>query len=87
MHEFGLMRDLVRVVEERGREAGAERVVSITLCVGALAAVDTEHLRAHFVEAARGTIAAGASLHFAETTDLWGPDAQGIVLQALEVSS
>ena len=85
MHEFGLMRDVVRIVEEKGREAGAERVVSITLRVGALAAADPEHLRAHFVEAARGTLAEGAELRFRQTSDLSDPDAQGIMLQALEV--
>lgn len=86
MHEAGMMRHVLRMVEEQRAAAGGGRVVSITLRVGALAAADPEHLRAHFVEEARGTIAEGAIVHFVVATDIFDGNAQDILLEELEIT-
>lgn len=86
MHEHGLMRNVIRMVEEGGAIADDERVVSITLRIGALAAADPEHLRVHFIEAARGTIAEGANLQFVVAADVFDPCAQEVVLEELTVA-
>ena len=62
MHELGLMRSLMRIVEAEARKAGAERVTAITVSLGALSPISDEHLRRHFDEAARGTVSEGARL-------------------------
>jgi hydrogenase nickel incorporation protein HypA/HybF len=62
MHEMGIVRDLVRRLEQAARDAGAERVSGAVVWLGALSNFSPQHFRIHFDAEARGTIAEGAVL-------------------------
>jgi hydrogenase nickel incorporation protein HypA/HybF len=85
MHEMSLMRDLLRQIDSLAREQGATRVVSVGLRLGALAHISPSHLREHFVDGARGSVAEGARLDIEASDDTADPQAQSIVLTRIEV--
>jgi hydrogenase nickel incorporation protein HypA/HybF len=68
MHEMSLLRGLLNQIESIARKHSASRVTVVRLKLGPLAHIEPEHLREHFVQAARGTVAASARLEI-ETTD------------------
>ncbi len=68
MHELSLLRGLLGQIEQIARRHGAERVSVVRLRLGPLAHIEPDHLRGHFIDAARGTVADGACLEI-ETTD------------------
>ena len=80
------MDDLVRKVLA---VAGAERATSVTrirVRLGALSHFTPEHFREHWGDAARGTLAEGADVDAVMDDELTGGAAQGVVLEAVEVS-
>jgi hydrogenase nickel incorporation protein HypA/HybF len=87
MHELTLMVDVMRKVERVAADAGAERVVAVSLWLGALAHISPDHLREHFEIAARGGVAEGARVDVDLDTDIDNPDAQEIILVSVEVDS
>ena len=86
MHEFGLMNDLLNKIDGIARQQGAERVVGVTVWLGALSHISAGHFREHFVHGARGTVADGAELAVETSTDTDHPQAQQIVLRRIEVA-
>lgn len=62
MHELSLAHRLVTLAEEAARDAGARRVLAVTLKVGVLSGVATEALRFAYDIAAAGTLLAGSRL-------------------------
>ena len=62
MHELSLAEGLIEQVKRAVREAGAVRVTSLHLRIGALSGVDPDALRFGFDVAARGTLLDGAAL-------------------------
>ena len=68
MHEMSLLRGLITQIDSIAGENQARRVSVVRLKLGPLAHIEPDHLREHFVESARGTIADGARLEI-ETTD------------------
>ena len=66
MHEASLADDLVRKAEQVARAEGAVRVTSVTVRVGGLCHLTSEHLCEHFTEAARGTIVEGSAVKVVE---------------------
>lgn len=62
MHELGLTKDLVDLVTAKAVEAGAKRVVSIRLVVGAISGVEADAVSFCFEVVSKGTIAEGARL-------------------------
>ena len=84
MHEKALMDDLMRKIEA---EAGAEggRVTRIRVRLGALSHFTEAHFREHFEHASRGTIAEGAAVEAELRTDPTEPNAQGVVLESIDV--
>ena len=62
MHEMALAESLVELIEEEARKHAAQRVKTVRLAVGALAAVEPEALAFCFDAAARGAAAEGARL-------------------------
>jgi hydrogenase nickel incorporation protein HypA/HybF len=87
-HEFSLMADLMRKIEDTVRQDGGHgRIVGVTVKLGALAHISAAHFRDHFQHAARGSVAAGAQLHIIESADATDPHAQDIMLESVEVSS
>jgi hydrogenase nickel incorporation protein HypA/HybF len=87
MHEFSLINDLLRKIEAVAARHNARKVVAVNVTIGALAHISPEHLRGHFVEAAAGTVAAGARLEVRRLTDQADPHAQDIRLENVEVEA
>ena len=85
MHEHALMNDLMRKIEAEAAAAGGGRVTRVRVRLGALSHFTPEHFREHFVDAARGTAAEGAEVETELRTDPTEPEAQGVVLESLEV--
>lgn len=85
MHESALMASLIRQVEGIAQAYGAQKVVSVTLALGALAPVTPAHLRDHFQLATLGTVAEGAALAIEVEKDPADPQAQTIRLTDVEV--
>jgi hydrogenase nickel incorporation protein HypA/HybF len=70
MHEMSLLRGLLTQIEVTARRHGARRVTVVRLKLGPLAHIEPDHLRAHFIAAAGGTIADTARLEIQTTDDL-----------------
>ncbi len=85
MHETGLVRDLIGRIEAAAEANGAQRVVSVTVWIGALSHLSAEHFREHFGIESRGTLAEGAALKLTESTDAADARAQHLVLESLEM--
>ena len=85
MHEFSLMADLMRKIEQVATEQQASRVVKVSVWLGALAHISAEHFREHFVIGAANSIAGGATLEVEESDDIEHPQAQEILLRSIEV--
>lgn len=70
MHEHSLLRGLMAQIDAVARQHGAAHVRIVRLKLGPLACITPDHLREHFVEAARTTVAEGAQLEIAVTEEL-----------------
>jgi hydrogenase nickel incorporation protein HypA/HybF len=81
------MNDVMRRIEEVGREGGAVRVTRVVVRLGALSHFTPEHFREHFADAAQDTIAEGAVVDAVVETDPADPRATGVLLESLEVES
>lgn len=84
MHETGIVRGLVRRLEQAAAEAGAVRVAAVDVWLGALSQFSPEHFREHFDEAARGTVAERALLRLELSDDIGDPHAQGVVIRSVD---
>lgn len=62
MHERSLMDALLRQIEAAAQAAGGARVTCVRVRVGPMFHGSADHLREHFDEVARGTLADGATL-------------------------
>jgi hydrogenase nickel incorporation protein HypA/HybF len=85
VHEASLMKSLMGKVEQLARENGAGRVTRLSVKLGALSHFSPDHFREHFERAARGTVAAGASLEIELLTDISDPRAQDVILDSADV--
>jgi hydrogenase nickel incorporation protein HypA/HybF len=85
VHEQHLTRDLVRKLEALAEAEGGARVIRIRVRLGALSHFTPEHFREHFEGAARGTRAEGAEIQAELSTDPGEPEAQGVVLETVEL--
>jgi hydrogenase nickel incorporation protein HypA/HybF len=85
MHDQALMRDLMGRIVELAEEEGATGVTRIAVRLGALSHVTPEHFLQHFEDAACGTVAEGASVDATLDGDTTGPNAQGVVLESVEL--
>ena len=85
MHEQALMNDLMRRIEAEAAAGGAHRVTRIRVALGALSHFSPEHFREHFEDSSRGTVAEGAAVEAEVRTDPTEPDAQGVVLESIDI--
>lgn len=85
MHETGMVRDLIRHIDEAAARHNARRVVAVQVWLGALSHLSAPHFRAHFQAESRGTPAEGARLTVTESTDPSDPRAQQLLLESLEM--
>jgi hydrogenase nickel incorporation protein HypA/HybF len=87
MHEASLMADLIRKITTLAEAQQARHVTGVRVTLGALSHLSPDHLRAHFVQATRGIVAAGARLDIDARTDITEPMAQDIRLDSIEVEA
>ncbi len=85
MHERKLMEDLIAKIESEASAQHARRVTRVRVRLGALSHFTEGHFREHFVDAARGGIAEGAEVETELRTDPTEPEAQGVVLESIDV--
>jgi hydrogenase nickel incorporation protein HypA/HybF len=86
MHEQATIRDLVATVLKVAEENDAIRVVRIKVKLGALSHFTPEHFVEHWVDASGGTIAEGCKVESELSEDLTDPQAQGVVLEDIEIA-
>lgn len=87
MHEKHLTEDLVRRIEVIAAAEGGGRVSRIRVRLGALSHFTPEHFREHFGDSAAGTVAEGADVEAELATDPTAPEAQGVVLESIDIES
>lgn len=85
MHEFSLIANLFKKLENVVKEQEADRATEVTVRLGALSHISAEHFREHFDQASPGTVAEGARLNVLTSTDASDPNAQEILLESIEV--
>jgi hydrogenase nickel incorporation protein HypA/HybF len=76
---------LMGAIEAAARAEGAARVTRIRVRLGALSHFTPDHFREHFSDASAGTLAEGAEVEAELATDPTEPDAQGILLESIDV--
>ena len=62
MHEMSLVKDIVQVVNTKATESGANRVIWVSLLVGAIRDIHEELLQPCFDYFSRGSVAEGAEI-------------------------
>lgn len=78
--------DRGRIVSSEGLNIpGASRVTCGRVRLGALSHFTPGHFREHFADTARATVAEGAAVEVAESTDPTEPRAQGVVLESVDL--
>ena len=85
MHESGLIRDVVHRAEAAARDANAKRIVRISVWLGALSQMSDGHFREHFEQEIPGTLAESAELAVEVSDDPLHPQAQSVMLQAVDL--
>ena len=85
MHEKAVMDDLIRKLEAEAQAEGGGRITRIRVQLGALSHFTEAHFREHFEDAARGTVAEGAAVEAELRTDPTEPQAQGVVLESIDL--
>ncbi len=86
MHEKSLMDNLMNKIFELAKKEKANKVVKVTVKLGALSHMSKEHFKEHFDIAAHGTIAQDAEIFAHESTDIHDPNAQHVILQSIDVT-
>jgi hydrogenase nickel incorporation protein HypA/HybF len=81
------MKDLMRKIESEAQAEGGTRVTRIRVRLGALSHFTVDHFREHFEDASRGTLAEGAEVEAELRTDPTEPEAQGVVLESIELET
>lgn len=66
MHEYGITESLLRIVEDKAKEAGVTNVTSIRVVVGALTGFVPDCIQFYYETMSKNTIAEGATLEFEE---------------------
>jgi hydrogenase nickel incorporation protein HypA/HybF len=85
MHETGLVRDLIRRIDQAAAANGAARVSGVGVWLGALSHLSAAHFREHFEIESRGSAAEGARLTITESADPADADAQHLRLETLDL--
>ena len=87
MHEFSLMADLLRKIEQLAKDTDTDRVTAVKVKLGALSHITPEHFREHFEKAIVGTVAEGARLDVEQCVDQHDPNAQDILLDSIDIAA
>lgn len=84
MHELSLAESVMQIIQEAAETQHFQRVKSITLDIGELAAVEVDALRFCFDAVSRNTLAEGAELHIRQTQGLGQCNACGATMAMQE---
>jgi hydrogenase nickel incorporation protein HypA/HybF len=79
------MNDLMRRIARAVEAHGGERVVTVSVWLGALSHMTPDHFREHFEESSAGTLAEGAKLEIETSDDIHDPAATDLLLKGVEV--
>ena len=85
MHEQSLMTDLIRKIQSVSENNGSKKVVEVKIMLGAFSHISPSHLAEHFNIAAKGTIAEGARIDVAVSSDEADPNAREIMLESVQL--
>jgi len=85
MHELSLVASLCSRAEAAARAEGAQRIVGLSVRLGALSHLSPDHLRDHLARASVGSILEGAEVAVSVDTDPESPTAQDIELLSVDV--
>jgi len=85
MHETGIVRALVKKLEETARQSGAVRISAVSVWLGALSQFSAGHFREHFEEEAAGTVAQDARLGIEVSDDARDPDAHHVIIRSVDL--
>jgi hydrogenase nickel incorporation protein HypA/HybF len=85
MHEQALMRDVIGRIVEVAESERASGVTKVSIRLGALSHFTPDHFREHYISAARGTLAEGATVVATLDDDITAAEAQGVVVETIEL--
>ena len=85
MHERTLLRNVMSRIDEIARAEGATRVTGVQVRLGALSHFTPAHFCEHFEDAARGTLAEGATVDARVVGDARSARAADVVLESVEL--
>ena len=85
MHERTLLRNVMSRIDEIARAEGATRVTGVQVRLGALSHFTPAHFCEHFEDAARGTLAEGATVDARVVGDAQSARAADVVLESVEL--
>ena len=85
MHEYSLLRGLMKQIRELAEQYQAIGVQQIKVRVGALCHLSEEHFLFHFREIAKGSIAEGAQIIVEVLSDEYEPNAGSIILEECQL--
>lgn len=86
MRETSIVTNLLREVEAMAADQDAERVVAVTVRLGARAGITPARLRERFIEAARDSLAEDATLEIIAESNPSAPTAEHIRLEGIEAA-
>lgn len=87
MHEFSLMADLFRKIQEISNRNGNRKIVTVRVRLGALSHITPQHFEEHFIEFSKGTPVDGARIEIIQLEDHNDPDAQSILLESVDLDA
>lgn len=87
MHEFSLMADLFRKIQEISNRNGNRKIVTVRVRLGALSHITPQHFEEHFIEFSKGTPANSAKIEIIQLEDRNDPDAQSILLESVDLDA
>lgn len=87
MHEHSLMNNLMDKILLLAEKEHATKVTKVSVRLGALSHMSSEHFKKHFEISAKGTIAEKAILETEEAIDVNDSNAQAILLKSIDVAN
>jgi Zn finger protein HypA/HybF involved in hydrogenase expression len=85
MHEAGLMRGLIKQLDELARVHGCDRIAAVKLSIRESGGYSAEHFKEHFCAVSGGSCAQDAALDIDVTTDELHIGAPQITIVSIEV--
>jgi len=85
VHETGIVRNLIRQLEQAAIERGASGISAVSVRLGALSPFSPTHFREHFDEEARGTFVEHATLSILSSEDVSDPHAQDVMIESISL--